>query len=70
MNLKPSIVRAIGKTNARRLQTQPELLRAAEKVYAGLIEKIESAPPDARPIFFGMAALRIAICKAKGKEAV
>lgn len=51
--------------NTRLICAAPDLLAAAEKVLAGLEARIEAAPPNAVPVFDGIAELHDAINKAR-----
>ncbi|MFN3169266.1 MAG: hypothetical protein ACE37E_01075 [Hyphomicrobiales bacterium] len=55
--------------NARLIAAAPELLEAAQAVYAGLVERIAEAPTSAKPVFYGIAELHDAIGKALGETA-
>lgn len=48
----------------------PDLLEAAQKVYAHLIARIDASPSTAKPVFDGIAELHDAIGKATSPTAM
>jgi len=50
--------------NAELIAAVPDLLEAAQKIYAHLIARIDAAPSTAKPVFDGIVELHDAIAKA------